>query len=473
MERLAFSSGLTTNTVDDLKPREAARGGTGAAEVAAEDARLERLDELSFKSLLAFIFVLFIRPQDILPVLDPLHLADVTGAFAAITLIAGRVGRGSNVSRVPFEMVAVLGLGGLMLATAPFSLWPGGSVAVFTDLFSKVIIIFALILNTVTTRARFERLISIVVLSTSYIAVRAVIDYQRGVNIVEGGRVQGVGGLFGNPNDMALNMIAFFPLAVALALRGDRARWLVRVLSMIGVPALAMAIIFTKSRGGAIGLVAMLMVLTYQIRRVRPSVALAVVVAALAAVPLLPESFTDRMSSIVNPDEDPTGSRQARKDLLREGFRAFRENPIVGLGAGQFQNYEPDKRSVPWRETHNAVLQVAAEMGIVGVAVFVTIILCGFAAGVQAGWALRRVRRSRRARGPDPYRDRREALELYSAAMVASLSGWLVAAMFASVAYYWTLYLVLALGVTLRDISRREAAHMARAAEEPPVAAAA
>src|SRR5687767_13580024 len=135
MERLAFSSGLTTNTVDDLKPREAARGGMGAAEVAAEDARLERLDELSFKSLLAFIFVLFIRPQDILPVLDPLHLADVTGAFAAITLIAGRVGRGSNVSRVPFEMVAVLGLGGLMLATAPFSLWPGGSVAVFTDLF--------------------------------------------------------------------------------------------------------------------------------------------------------------------------------------------------------------------------------------------------------------------------------------------------------------------------------------------------
>jgi hypothetical protein len=57
--------------------------------------------------------------------------------------------------------------------------------------------------------------------------------------------------------------------------------------------------------------------------------------------------------------------------------------------------------------------------------------------------------------------------------MVASLSGWLVAAMFASVAYYWTLYLVFALGVTLRDISRREAAHMARAAEEPRAAAAA
>jgi hypothetical protein len=31
-----------------------------------------------------------------------------------------------------------------------------------------------------------------------------------------------------------------------------------------------------------------------------------------------------------------------------------------------------------------------------------------------------------------------------------------VAAMFASVAYYWTLYLVLALAITMRDITLRE-----------------
>jgi len=40
--------------------------------------------------------------------------------------------------------------------------------------------------------------------------------------------------------------------------------------------------------------------------------------------------------------------------------------------------------------------------------------------------------------------------------VLASLTGWLVAAMFASVAYYWTLYLVLGLAITLRDITLRE-----------------
>jgi hypothetical protein len=40
--------------------------------------------------------------------------------------------------------------------------------------------------------------------------------------------------------------------------------------------------------------------------------------------------------------------------------------------------------------------------------------------------------------------------------VLASLTGWVVAALFASVAYYWTLYLVLGLAITLRDITLRE-----------------
>ena len=47
---------------------------------------------------------------------------------------------------------------------------------------------------------------------------------------------------------------------------------------------------------------------------------------------------------------------------------------------------------------------------------------------------------------------------MYASAVLASLTGWVVAAMFASVAYYWTLYLVLGLAVTLRDITFREVA---------------
>ena len=119
-------------------------------------------------------------------------------------------------------------MAGVMIVTAPFSIWPGGAISVITDLYCKVIIIFILMLNTITSRERFARLVTVVVLGTSYIGVRAVLDYFRGVNLYEDGRVGGaVGGLFGNPNDMALNMVTFLPLAVALALVAG-ARWCAR-----------------------------------------------------------------------------------------------------------------------------------------------------------------------------------------------------------------------------------------------------
>ena len=450
MERLAFTGavGSGAGAVPE-PPVTAPAGGPASPDFHS------RQDLLAYRGLLAFTFVLFIRPQDSLPFLNPLHLGDLTGTFAVLALAAARLSRGAPVTRLTPELMAVLGLGVVMLATAPFSVWPGGAVEVFSDLYVKVIIIFALMVNTLTTQARLRAFINVVVLGTTYIGVRAVVDYARGVNLVEDGRVTGaVGGLFGNPNDMALNMVAFLPLGIVIGL--GRGRPALRLLALIGVPAITGAIIFSKSRGGTVGLLAMMLVLLYQMRRLRPGIAVLVVAASLATLPLLPSSFTSRMSSIFNAEEDPTGSREARKRLLREGYDAFIAHPVFGLGAGQFQNYQPENREEAWRETHNAVLQVAAELGIAGLIVFMLLVGYGFAAVFRTGSTLRRIRRARRAREPDPAFGRREPLELYASAMMASLTGWFVAALFASVAYYWTFYIVLGLAVALRDVTMRD-----------------
>src|SRR5438128_794101 len=110
-----------------------------------------------------------------------------------------------------------------------------------------------------STLEPFEEFVNVVVLSCSYVAVRAVIDYGLGIHLVEQGRVEGEGGLFGNPNDMALNLVAFLPLAIIVTL--GRGRPLLRGVLAIGTPALVAAIIFSKSRGGTLGLIAMLAVL--------------------------------------------------------------------------------------------------------------------------------------------------------------------------------------------------------------------
>ena len=63
---------------------------------------------------------------------------------------------------------------------------------------------------------------------------------------------------------------------------------------------------------------------------------------------------------------------------------------------------------------------------------------------------------------------------MHSAALTASIVGWLVCALFASVAYHWTFYYLLALAAAPREylLARVRARRVARrAAAASPVAA--
>jgi putative inorganic carbon (HCO3(-)) transporter len=331
------------------------------------------------------------------------------------------------------------------------------------------VIVFVLMLNTLTTVRRLEQLTWLIVLCCGYIAGRAVLDYSRGINLVEQGRVTAaIGGLFGGPNDLALNLVAFLPPAAVVVMSRHQST-AKRVTAAIVTALMIAAIVFTKSRGGALGLLAVLVALALLGRKVRKGFGAIVIVAALAASAVMPTSFWTRMGSIVNEDVDRqqfTGSREARRRLMEEGLQTFAERPLTGVGAGQFQNYNPAGRRERWRETHNVLIQVAAETGIFGLLAFSFLIV---RAAVSAASALRTLRRPRRPRDGDPARvvmsagDRR-LLSAHAVAMTSALIGWFVCAQFASVAYNWTFYYLLALIVAARElISHRFA--LARALE--------
>jgi len=406
--------------------------------------------------LLTFTGLLFLRPQEHIPALNPLHLAEVSALLSLAAMVMGRVGRGLPVTRYTPELGGVLLLGFTILATAPVSIWPGGAVSTFTEIYVKIILIFVLMLNTLTNPKRIDRFLWLIVFASGYIALRAVGDYARGMNLVENGRVQGsVGGMFKNPNDLALNMVAVMPLAAALAMR-TRA-----ILSRLAAALCALlmlgAVVVSQSRSGTIGLGVMILVLGVSIARRRPAIAVAGVLALFLALPLMPSSYWHRISSITDGSQDETGSREARRILLQESFQAFLSHPLTGVGAGQFKNYDPEGREQAWRESHNVVLQVAAELGIVGLGGFL------FLVG-RAATSSRKTRRLLRVAGRDPDRrtkgvepravvtgDESEWLRSHTSAMTAALVGWFFCALFASVAYNWTFYYLLALAVAPRE----------------------
>jgi O-antigen ligase len=298
------------------------------------------------------------------------------------------------------------------------------------------------------------------------------------VNLVEGDRLGGaVGGIFKNPNDLALNLVTFLAPTLFIVIQERKPSR--RIFAALIAVLMLTATVFTKSRSGVLGLIAMGIVVVYYTGRVKPGMVIGVVLSGFLALPMMPESFWNRMDSIVNPAGDPTGSRAARIRLLNQGLEVFAENPVTGIGAGQFQNYNGPGFVERWRVTHNVWLQVAAELGVFGLTTFAFLVVRGY---VSCFATLRMLRRGRQRRAAPPTAGRRQAalaersegrnqetrglpeedariLDLNAKSMMASLVGWTVCAFFASVAFNWTFYYVLALSVAGREIMarRREA----------------
>lgn len=421
-----------------------------------------------YLGLFAFTAVLLLRPQDQVPGLTSLHLAEVCVLIGIGPMALHRFAHRLPAFKINAETIALFLFGMVMLAGVPTSVWPSGALAEISDKYLKIVVVFLLMMNTLTTPARLDRLMWLILLCVGVIAANSIVNYAQGVNLVEGGRLAGpVGGIFGNPNDLALNMVTFLPFAGVVALSRHRSAWR-RLLAALVAALMVATIVLTRSRGGALGLAVALAALMLLGRKIRPGFALIATLTVLAAAPMLPASFWARMNSIVDADEDArmyTGSRAARSAVMQEGINTFLDHPISGVGVGQFKNYNPQGREQPWLETHNAMIQVAAETGIVGLLLFLFLIY----RAATAAMAARRMLGERRIRAPENRGvltpSDRHALYENTVALSAGLAGWFVCSLFASVAYNWTFYYVLALIVAARELVRERRRAMNVSAE--------
>jgi O-antigen ligase len=459
-ERLAFTLGRQA-TVPSRAHVDAAMAAS-AAPTFSTAAYAEPRD-WGYAGLLAFTWVLLFRPQDQIPGLNSLHVAELCAVIGVGPMLLHRFARRLPMFRVTPETIGLMVFGAVILVTAPFSVWPGGAVATFTDEYVKVLLVFVLMMNTLTTPKRLEQVMTLILLCIGYVAFRGVIDYARGANLLEGNRLTGaIAGIYDNPNDLALAMVTFLPFAAVTAI--SRRQPTLKRLTAAGIIALMLAtIVFTKSRGGMLGLAAVIIALVFFGRHISRGFSAAVIAAVIIATPFAPSSFWTRMASIVDERQDAkefTGSREARRILMQEAVDTFVERPFTGVGAGQFKNYNPKGRQERWRETHNTLLQVASETGVFGLIAFTFLIGCAASGAVRTRRMLDRARHAQHQAAVDALLspDDREMLYAQMVALSASLVGWFVCALFASVAYSWTFYYLLALIVAGRELSRHRLA---------------
>jgi O-antigen ligase len=266
-----------------------------------------------------------------------------------------------------------------------------------------------------------------------YLSFTALDMYMEGKATVEGYRVAvDVGGMFGNPNEMALHFVMMTPLAITLgiAAKSSLARW--------GYFAMAILLIganmVTFSRGGFLGLLAVGAVLAWKLgRKQRLNVSIATLVIGGVVVLVAPGNYGLRMLSIFVPGLDAVGSSDQRKELLERSLLVSLRNPW-GIGIGNFPIV-----GIRNLQSHNAFTQVSAEIGVLGLIAYLVFIISPF----RKLGAIERTLFDKGSTGWFYY---------LSIGLQASIVGYLVSSFFASVAYNWFIYYLIAYAVAFRRI---------------------
>ena len=156
-----------------------------------------------------------------------------------------------------------------------------------------------------------------------------------------------------DPNEVSL-MMAAGGIALLLGFSLRRRRAAAHLATGLGIALVLATIWLTKSRGGMVA--ALLVPGVYLVRRY--GIKVFAVVGALA-VPLL--MFGGRGGSAA------AISTQNRYEAWAAGLRMFQESPIWGVGARMFSDHH-------WLTAHNSFILTLAELGIVGMFLFVAII---------------------------------------------------------------------------------------------------
>ncbi len=198
-----------------------------------------------------------------------------------------------------------------------------------------------------------------------------------------------ISGPIGDPNFFAQILLIALPLGIYFI--GSSNRFFQRGAALISCILIAVCILMTQSRGGVLVLAALVLLslsgaVKFQIARAY--VAAIVVIAFFAVVVLAPDSYLERIRDGVDSTVSAFSGGHIEDEAVRGrvhemivAAQMVKENPLFGIGynsySSQDQTYSLNQSlSVRGedREAHNLLLELAAEIGLVGLLVFLVFV---------------------------------------------------------------------------------------------------
>jgi len=373
----------------------------------------------AYRALLTFSFLYFARPEDFIPGLAHIPIGKISGGLAILGLL---LSWGKLKAKMPLAIKLVLVLLAHMCLTVVFAFWRGGAFDIVVNQFSKAAMVAVLVAMIVSTVDELRKLLWVQSASIAAMTIASIFIHPAGLGASR--RLWGVGGVFANPNDLAISIAINFPLCLALLLGAKgilkKLTWGVALLFLL------YGVVATYSRSGLIAMVVCLIICVWEfgVKGRRPQLVVAAILLFMGGVAagLSVPGYVTRIETLVEGNlkgSGDQGSLEARRELLMQSIQTTLQHPIFGVGPGNFQAYTKS-----WRVTHNTYTELSSETGLVGLGIFLAILYLTFR-------SLSKVPKTA-AYKADP------KIQLFTAALRAGLTAYIVGAAFASTSY--TLY---------------------------------
>jgi putative inorganic carbon (hco3(-)) transporter len=175
---------------------------------------------------------------------------------------------------------------------------------------------------------------------------------------------------YGDPNDLGYVLATTVPLSVWLARRTSASR----IVAIMMVAVILTGLALTLSRGAIVALAIGVAWIVITEPRSRKALVAAALVATVAGVVFLLLNEARVKSAVSVKGRVASENVQSRIELWRAATILTVEHPVLGVGPGNFPLYQLETQDQPQGSVtfvvHNAYLEVAAELGVAGLMLF-------------------------------------------------------------------------------------------------------
>ena len=262
------------------------------------------------------------------------------------------------------------------------------SGAFMLETFSRLLSFFGLLVVVIRSVHDLRFLIATYVFSL--LVLIYIVIFVAGTQSFEGYQRIGDTAMY-DGNDLGVVFLVGLPLALLLAQSGARVARFLGWAVLLGIPT---CILLIGSRGAFLGLVATSAALVVLIPKVPLGTRVALPILAIILMGVAaPDGYWNRMSTILAPEQDYNlTSETGRVAIWTRGIGYVAAYPIFGVGPNNFlragwEISDAARSSVGIglrdQAPHNTFLQVWAELGTVGLAVWLIVVFGGMIAPIR------------------------------------------------------------------------------------------